>query len=92
MGKVQLQCVGCVPTPGGALSTAASSLSRVPRVPSPPGINPTADATSIRNFFAAAGIVAEWIPVHSNNCNERTRDPECGAAAAYCCPLPRVCS
>jgi cyanophycinase-like exopeptidase len=39
------------------------------------GINPTADATEVRNFFARAGITAEWIPVFDNNCAARTRDP-----------------
>lgn len=39
------------------------------------GTNPTADGTSIGRFFADAGIEAEWIPVYSSNCAERTRDP-----------------
>ena len=39
------------------------------------GTNPVADGIAIGAFFAAAGIDAEWIPVHDVNCDERTRDP-----------------
>jgi len=39
------------------------------------GTNPESDGVSIGQFFDSAGIDAEWIPVYSNNCAERTFDP-----------------
>jgi cyanophycinase len=40
------------------------------------GTNPVGDGASIGNFFANAGIEAEWIPVHAPNCEETAFDPE----------------
>lgn len=39
------------------------------------GINPALDAVTIEGFFLEAGVKAQWIPVHSTNCAERTNDP-----------------
>jgi cyanophycinase-like exopeptidase len=39
------------------------------------GTNPVGDGASIGNFFAQAGINAEWIQIHNPNCEVTTRDP-----------------
>ena len=44
------------------------------KVISAAGTNPVADGASIVATMLSAGIIAEWIPVHSTNCDERTRD------------------
>ena len=40
------------------------------------GLAPLQDAREIESFFAEAGISAEWIDVHSYNCDEHALDPE----------------
>eukprot|EP01052_Picozoa_sp_SAG31_P080883 SAG31_NODE_40734_length_279_cov_0.855556_2_plen_43_part_01 len=42
------------------------------KVISAAGTNPVGDGAAIVSNMLSAGIVAEWIPVHSTNCNDRT--------------------